>query len=139
MKEKIVHPGKYFDSIYEASWLNNEFAKAVIKAIDKSDHIKDNYIESPILGGISPRDLSTGCKGLILLQNLPGIVANGERFGDNCFPWLSKLGEMQDIHITLHHYLRDWDFPFHAYVTNLNKEVNPVSELMECVLEVLEG
>lgn len=63
MKEKVANPSSYFDSTYKKDWLNNDFAKEVILGIDKSTHIKDNYIESPVLGAISPRDLSTGCKG----------------------------------------------------------------------------
>lgn len=137
MEDKIWKPNVYFDAHYTKDWLNNQFAKDVILGIDKSVHIKDGYIDSPVLGVISPRELSTGCKGVLLLQNTDGLILNGERFGDNCFPWLNKLGKMKDIHITLHHFIRDLSIEIDAIVTNFNKPVHSMYELCDCLLEVI--
>lgn len=138
-RDKVSDIDSYFDMEFEDNWFDNQFAKDVIKGIDNSIHVEGSFIRSPILGAISPRDLSTGCKGVLLLQNVDNILVNGDRFGDNCFPWLSKLGEIKDINITIHHYPMNWDFEVHAVVTNYNKKVDTMAELCKCILEGLTG
>ena len=32
-------------------------------------------------------------KGCLILLNEPDVIIRGESFGDNCFPWLSRIGE----------------------------------------------
>ncbi len=121
---KISNTSGYFNSKYKVDWLNNDLAKEIIKDIDNSIHVKDHVIESPVLGAIPPIWLSTGCKGLLILLNSPsGIILSGERFGDNCFKWLSKLGEQKDVYITLSHYLDEEDIPLTATITNNGKVV----------------
>lgn len=132
---KISNSSAYFDRHYTVDWLNNDMAKAIIKGIDNSDHIKDHVIESPVLGAIPPVWLSTGCKGCLILLNSPsGTIVSGERFGDNCFEWLSKIGETKDIYITIHHYLADYEIPLTATVTNINKVVHSSRELNHAIL-----
>lgn len=129
VKDKISSVSDYFDAVYEPEWLNSQLAKDIIKGIDLSTHIKDNIIESPVLGGISPVQLSSGCKGCLLLLNEDDIIVSGERFGDNCFYWLGKIGKVKDIHITLHHYLRDYSIEMTACITNINKMIYNSKEL----------
>lgn len=130
IKGKISHPKGYFEENYTVDWLNNPLAKEIIKGIDKSEHIQDHIIVSPVLGGISPTMLSTGCKGTLILLNEPsGTLVSGERFGDNCFPWLSRIGEEKDIYITLHHYIEDEDMEIEAVVTNTGVKVTSGKEL----------
>ncbi len=124
----IIYPGSWFDVEYEASWLNNQMAKDIIMGIDKSEHISDHIIMSPVLGAITPRHLSTGCKATLYMLNNPGTIIRGERFGDNCFYWLGKIGELQDIHITLCHYLDD-DVDLIATITNTNVVIHNSYEL----------
>lgn len=101
--DSIYYVSEYFDATFEKEWFNSQLAKEIIKGIDDSEHIKDSYIESPVLGAISPRDLSSGCKGVLLLLNEDNITVCGERFGDNCFEYLFKVAELKDINITLSH------------------------------------
>ena len=66
-------------------------------------YISGEYIQSPVLGGISPRDLSSGCKALLILLNEPDKIVSGDRMGDNCYPVLLKMAESADYTITLCH------------------------------------
>lgn len=67
MPEAIYHPPTYFDNTYEDEWITNSLSVKMIKDVDKSDVIGTHLIESPILGPISPKELSGGVKTLMLM------------------------------------------------------------------------
>ncbi len=137
---KISYSSNYFNRKHTVDWLNNPLAKEIIKGIDNSVHIKDNLIESPVLGAIPPRMLSTGCKGVLILLNMPsGIIISGERFGDNCFPWLSRVGEEKDIYISLAHSLDDYDMQITAKIVNNGRIIHNSFELNREFLFVSQG
>jgi hypothetical protein len=119
----IVRIDSYFDIKKKRDWFNNVNVKKIIKGIDKSDAIKDEYIESPVLGAISPRNLSTGCKAVILLEVLDNPHVYGTKCGDNCVPYIMEIASRKDITLTLHHALR---FPdnFEAYLIEADKIIH---------------
>ena len=41
---------EYFDSVFRCDWITTEFAKRVIKEIDKTEVITENVLKSPALG-----------------------------------------------------------------------------------------
>ena len=92
MEEAIYHPAVYFKNTYQDSWITNERSKAMIKDVDKSTVIAPRIIESPVLGAITPRELSGGVKTLILIDQVPDKVFNASTCGDNCAHWLLKMG-----------------------------------------------
>lgn len=104
-KKYIRMPQSRFDFLYEETWLDSQFARKVIKEVDKSEVICGSAIESSVLGPISPKDISTGAKALILLECLDDVVMNGERLGDNCWSFVFELANKKDIHIALYHFL----------------------------------
>ena len=71
MEEAIYNPAVYFKNTYQDSWITNERSKAMIKDVDKSTVIAPRIIESPVLGAITPRELSGGVKTLILIDQVP--------------------------------------------------------------------
>ena len=71
--------------------------------IDKSEVVGENSIISPILGNISPLQLSGGVKALILMKHNPGKIFNASNCGDNCAKWILKLAEDQNFTINLYH------------------------------------
>lgn len=125
----IKNPNGYFDLYKKKEWFNNEYAKRYIKAIDDSIHVKDEYIESPVYGGISPRDLSSGCKCLIMLAVLDDCNVYASRMGDNCAKFIVELAEKKDITITLHHAM---NFPdkMHAIMMDTGVIVNSRREFV---------
>lgn len=92
----------YFDRHKRKDWFNNQMVKDIIFGIDKTIAVKDEYLESPIFGGMSPDRLSTGCKATILLyvQDRPVYISC---CGDNCAKYIENIGRSKDIHGYLLH------------------------------------
>ncbi len=134
--DKLVGAGLYFEDVYEQDWFDSDLAKEIIKGIDKSEYIGGECIKSPVLGMIPPSMLSGGCKSCLLLLNEPEHVVCGESFGDNCFPWLSKIGEKHDITITLHHFFRSTDIGIVARIINDGRVVHSLGEVNYAIIEL---
>ncbi|MGN0507441.1 MAG: DUF4869 domain-containing protein [Lachnospiraceae bacterium] len=134
ISNRITYVSDYFDAMYDATWLQSELARQIIKGVDDSEYIAGEYIESPVLGGISPRDLSSGCKALLILLNENNIIVSGEKMGDNCFPWLLKIAEKKDVTITLCHNVTLKE-PFAVNNLNSGRIITSNVELMEALME----
>ena len=103
MPEAVYNTSVYFNYTYEDEWLTSDFAKEVIRKIDKSDVKGLHAVESPVLGVISPEKLSGGTKTLLLMANDPEKVFNASTCGDNCAPFILKLAKKKDLTINLRH------------------------------------
>lgn len=113
----------YFNSHKKKEWFNDPFVKRIIKEIDNTIAVKDEYMESPVFGGMSPDRLSTGCKALILMYLTDEIVF-ATRCGDNCALLLYEIAQKKDLHIMLNHCMPfPPDFPLHAIFVDSGKEV----------------
>ena len=71
----------YFDNVYEDEWIEDSFVKEMVQDVDHCTVISSHVIDSPILGAITPRELSGGVKVLILMlkddsfiYNMSGII-----------------------------------------------------------------
>ena len=60
MPEAIYNTEVYFKNTYQDQWLCDDFAKRVIKGVDKSEVLDTHLIKSPVLGLIPPIMLSGG-------------------------------------------------------------------------------
>ena len=58
MENAIYHPPTYFDNQYEDEWITDKQSVEIIQDVDKSDVVSAHLIESPVLGPISPKELS---------------------------------------------------------------------------------
>ena len=131
----ITKINSYFDIAKQKDWFNSEEVKSIIKEIDKSDAIKDEYIESPVLGAISPSRLSCGCKAVILMSVLDNPHIYATKCGDNCGSKILEISSRKDVKITLHHYFK-FPEPFAAKLLNFNnKVINSNQELSEALYE----
>ena len=63
-------------------------------------------IESPVLGPITPRELSGGVKVLILLLKDDSWVYNISNCGDNCAEWILKIAETKDLTVYMEHVMK---------------------------------
>ena len=104
----IYNTSVYFKHAYKDSWITEEFTRNIVADIDKSEVVGENSIISPILGNISPLQLSGGVKALILMKHNPGKIFNASNCGDNCAKWILKLAEDQNFTINLYHVM-DFD------------------------------
>lgn len=118
----------YFNLYKKKEWFNRPDVKAIIKDIDDTIAVKDEYLESPIFGGMSPEKLSNGCKALILMQVLD-VNVYATRCGDNCVNHLLRIASEKDLEITLHHSMK---FPdkFEAIMMDTGKEIHSREEFI---------
>lgn len=112
LPDYIKHPGKKFDLEYEPEWIMDPFVIEMIEDIDKGAKvISGRIIESPVLGPISPRDLASGIKNLIMIKYYkPNKTWLSTKFGDNCIPWLCKLSYEVDFELYPRHCLALMDY-----------------------------
>lgn len=106
MPEAIYNTEVYFKNTYQDAWICDDFAKAVIKGVDKSEVIDKHLIKSPVLGMIPPMMLSGGTKTLLLIKNCPNLVFNASTCGDNCAKFIVRLARERDVTINLRHIMR---------------------------------
>lgn len=130
MPEAIYNPALYFKNTYTDDWITDELSKEMILDVDRSTVLGPRVIDSPVLGGISPRELSGGVKTLISMYKVPERVFNASACGDNCAKWILKIGEMQDITINLRHLMDFGDGTFTIKVLNTNQIVHNMRELL---------
>ena len=117
----IYNTSVYFKNRYKDSWLNDQFAKDVIKDVDGSELINASVIKSPVLGDITPLQLSGGVKTLILMKNNPGKIFNASTCGDNCAKWILELGKQKNFTINLLHIMDFGSDPFEIRILNDKK------------------
>ena len=67
MEEAVYYPPVYFDNRYEDEWITDKQSVEIIRDVDKSDVVSAHLIESPVLGPISPKELSGGVKTVLLM------------------------------------------------------------------------
>ena len=130
MPEAIYNPAVYFKNTCEDAWITDEFSKEMIRDVDKSTVIGPRIIDSLVLGGITPRELSGGVKTLILVNNVPNKVFNASACGDNCAKWFLKMGEKKDITINLRHLMDFGEDEFEIQILNTNQIVHNMEELI---------
>ena len=102
----------------------------MIRDVDKSEVIGPKVIDSPVLGGISPRELSGGVKTLIDIYKQPGMIFNASACGDNCAKWLLLIGDMMDVTINLRHIMDFGSEPFNIRVVNTDQIVHNMEEMI---------
>ena len=69
MPDAIYNTSVYFQNQYRDDWLTKPLSKEIIQDVDKSEVVSANLIDSPVLGAISPKELSGGVKTLLLMAN----------------------------------------------------------------------
>ena len=110
-KKLISFSKGLFESFMQRDWFEDPLVQDMILDIDKTKHLGGPVFESPVLGIISPTELSGGVKSLISVYKIPMFQeAEGLRssmFGDNCAKWLAKLSFLVDFNL---YYCHPLDF-----------------------------
>ena len=139
MPEAIFNTSVYFKNTYQDSWFDDEFARAMIKGVDKATVIEGTLIDSPVLGKIGPERLSGGVKTLLLVYNVPNKVFNASTCGDNCARWLLRMGRDRDVTVNLRHLMRFGKRRFSIRVLNSGHVVHTMDDFMDECAAVLNG
>lgn len=130
-KEAIYNTSVYFKNPFLDEWITDPFSVEMIKDVDKSTVVAPHLIESPVLGPISPKELSGGVKTLILIYKDRSHLFNASNCGDNCSKWLLKMAENEDITINLRHLMDFGNGTFEIEVLNNGKIVQNMTELVD--------
>lgn len=132
MKEAIYNTSLYFDNTYFDKWLYDEFAKKMIKAVDKAEVISGQAVDTKALGVIPTTKISGGLKTLLLIYNQPEKIFNASTCGDNCAKWILKIAKRlnKDITINLRHIMDFGDGDFEIRILNNGIVVHNMSELV---------
>ena len=103
----------------------------IIRDVDKSDVVSSHLIESPVLGPISPKELSGSVKTIMLmLFDETGRIFNASVCGDNCAKWILKIAESKDLTINLRHIMEFGDGEFEMKILNTGEVVHNMLEFV---------
>lgn len=130
MPESIYNTAVYFRNRYLGRWITDDWGKAVIKDVDKSTVVSGDLIKSPVLGPISPSQLSGGVKTLLLVAHEKNKVFNASTCGDNCAKWLLDLGQKRKVVVNLRHLMDFGKGEFKIRVMNTGRIVHNMKELV---------
>ena len=137
MKEAVYNTASYFKYDYEEGWIVDPMVKEMIQDVDHCTVISSHVIDSPILGAITPRELSGGVKVLILMLKDDSFIYNMSNCGDNCAKWILKIAEKKDLTVYLQHIMR-FEGEFKIQIMNTGKIVCNPAEYVEGLLEAEE-
>ena len=132
MDKAIYYPPVYFDNTYEDEWITDELSREMIRDVDRSEVIGAHLIESPVLGPISPKELSGGVKTLILMAlDDKEQIFNASACGDNCAKWILEIAKQKDLTINLRHMMNfGKDTDFEIKIKNGGEVVHSMKELI---------
>ena len=130
MPDVIYDTSTYFKHVYRDRWITDPLSVEMIRDVDHSEVIGSNLIQSPVLGAISPTQLSGGVKTLILINKVKGQVFNASRCGDNCAKWLLRIAENKKVVVNLRHLMDFGDGEFKIMVMNKKKIAHNMRELV---------
>lgn len=131
MEEVVYYPPVYFDNRYEDEWITDKRSIEIIRDVDKSDVVSSHLIESPVLGPISPKELSGSVKTIMLmLFDETGRIFNASVCGDNCAKWILKIAESKDLTINLRHIMEFGDGEFEMKILNTGEVVHNMLEFV---------
>lgn len=128
MENEVYNPPVYFLNQYTDEWITSELSQKMIRDVDKSTVLSARVIDSPVLGAITPRELSGGVKTLILMAcDDSSYIFNASSCGDNCAKWILEIAKTKDLTITLHHIMH-FEGDFEAEILNEGKIVHGKKE-----------
>ena len=131
IENSIFHPLTYFDNQYEDEWITNPLSVEMIRDIDQSEVISAYLIQSPVLGAISPKEISGSVKTLILMAfDDTGKIFNASSCGDNCAKWILRIAKAanRDLTINLRHLMDFGDEPFEFKLMNSGAIIHNTQE-----------
>ena len=130
MPEAIYDTSTYFKHTYKDQWITDPLTIAMVLDVDQSEVVGGQLIQSPVLGAISPIQLSGGVKTLILIYKDHGKIFNASKCGDNCAKWLLKMSEKRKVVINLRHIMDFGDGEFKMKILNNGRIAHNMQELV---------
>ena len=130
MPEAIYNTAVYFKNTYQDKWITNEYSRRMIEDVDRSEVVSESVIQSPVLGSITPIQLSGGVKTLMLIKFDRRHVFNASTCGDNCAKWILDMAKDRKVVINLYHVMDFGSDSFRIRVLNSGKIAHNMAELI---------
>jgi hypothetical protein len=133
VKSDCLYSGDgYFDNWIDSGVVLTDFGRKVIRNIDKCEVKDKNLIISPIIGAITPSQLSGGTKVLLTLS-VEDKVFDLSALGENCYPYLAELCRVKDISMTADSFKALYSYAEFGsiYIENTNTVVNSSEALCD--------
>lgn len=99
LKDVETNIPNVFSDLFSDDWMEDYRVRMLIKGIDNSEVVAPHVMENPYFGTHSHLQLSTGCKCAILCLKTD-LNLDGDRMGDNCYPWVHMYSLNKDIYLT---------------------------------------
>ena len=130
MPDAIYNTAVYFKNTYQDKWITNEYSRRMIEDVDRSEVVSESVIQSPVLGSITPMQLSGGVKTLMLIKFDRQHVFNASTCGDNCAKWILDMAKDRKVVINLYHVMDFGSDSFRIRVLNSGKIAHNMAELI---------
>ena len=130
MPDAIYNTAVYFKNTYQDKWITNEYSRRMIEDVDRSEVVSESVIQSPVLGSITPIQLSGGVKTLMLIKFDRRHVFNASTCGDNCAKWILDMAKDRKVVINLYHVMDFGSDSFRIRVLNSGKIAHNMAELI---------
>lgn len=134
-EEAIYNTSIYFDNQYLDSWIETEFARKVIKGVDRGEILSSHAIDTKALGIIPVTKISGGTKTVLLIENQPDHIFNASTCGDNCARYILDIGRRKEVTINLRHIMDFGKRKLSIYIVNEGIEVHSMAELVEVAVK----
>lgn len=136
----VIRPAAvFFDMNCTEEWLQDDMIGKMIESVDKSK-LEGLRVVSPVLGDISIRDLSGGCKTLITMYNIPEAKYMSHELGDNCIKWVFEIAKIKDVTLVYSSYFPiplECE-PFDVKIANDGTVIHTMLELVDKKLELCD-
>ena len=130
MPDAIYNTAVYFKNTYQDKWITNEYSRRMIEDVDRSEVVSESVIQSPVMGSITPLQLSGGVKTLMLIRFDRQHVFNASTCGDNCAKWILDMAKDRKVVINLYHVMDFGSDSFRIRVLNNGKIAHNMAELI---------
>lgn len=136
----VIDIDTHFRTAWEPEWIDNDFAKAMIKDIDNSIVVAPRIIDSPYLGYVDPTYISGGVKCVLcmLFGNIHKWLYDITVCGENCAKWIQRAGTQRDVTVALAYMMTfDDNEPFPIHIVNDKSYVHSQKEFVSKFVEVV--
>ncbi len=130
MPDAIYNTAVYFKNTYQDKWITDDYSRRMIKDVDRSEVVSESMIQSPVLGSITPLQLSGGVKTLMLIRFDRKQVFNASTCGDNCAKWILDMAKDRKVVINLYHVMDFGPGEFKVRVLNSGNIAHNMAELI---------
>lgn len=128
-----------FKASYDESWFSSKLACDIMHDIDRvfevkdcALHIIDMFTEKP--KWISPSDLSSGTKALLIMLNTDTEFICLTRCGENCAKWVAEIAKIKPLKCTLS-YLMPFEVDIPMHILNDDTYIETYDEYLKSYFE----